>query len=108
MRWPSACQPAHLPLCALRLTSLSSPKAQETNRLLPPPPTPSRPQLFWEAFPAAGGRERTAYMFTYTDAAPSRPTFASLLDTYLRQLPEYQVTARMSPACLSCYPCAHA
>ena len=31
-------------------------------------------QLFWEAFPAAGGG-RTTYMFTYADADAKRPTF---------------------------------
>jgi lycopene cyclase CruP len=47
-------------------------------------------QLFWEAFPAEGGRARTAYAFAYTDAHPSRPSFAALLDTFLEQLPRYQ------------------
>jgi hypothetical protein len=51
---------------------------------------PSPLQLFWEAFPAAGG-DRTTYMFGYMDAHPGRPTFAALLDKYLQQLPEYQV-----------------
>jgi hypothetical protein len=27
-------------------------------------------QLFWEAFPAEGGKSRTTYMFTYTGALP--------------------------------------
>ncbi|KAI3432283.1 hypothetical protein D9Q98_003843 [Chlorella vulgaris] len=47
-------------------------------------------QLFWEAFPAAGGQARTLYMFQYSDAHPSRPSFTQLLDTYLRLLPQYQ------------------
>lgn len=42
-----------------------------------------------QAFPAADGR--TVYMFTYSDADPSRPSFAELLDTYCRLLPVYQV-----------------
>ena len=42
-----------------------------------------------QAFPAADGR--TLYMFTYSDADPSRPSFAELLDTYCRLLPTYQV-----------------
>jgi hypothetical protein len=48
-------------------------------------------QLFWEAFPAANGG-RTTYMFAYSDAEPIRPSFAQLLDTYLRLLPRYQVS----------------
>jgi hypothetical protein len=47
-------------------------------------------QLFWEAFPAAGGQARTLYMFQYSDAHPSRPSFTQLLDTYLHLLPQYQ------------------
>jgi lycopene cyclase CruP len=47
-------------------------------------------QLFWEAFPAEGGAARTAYMFLYSDTHPDRPTFTSLLDTYLELLPSYQ------------------
>ncbi|KAG2452103.1 hypothetical protein HYH02_003137 [Chlamydomonas schloesseri] len=47
-------------------------------------------QLFWEAFPAEGGRARTTYMFAYSDAHPDRPTFEALLDTYFQMLPEYQ------------------
>ena len=37
-------------------------------------------QMFWEAFPAEGGKSRTTYMFTYTGALPwprrlcARPT----------------------------------
>ena len=31
-------------------------------------------QLFWEAFPAAGGG-RTTYMFAYADADKRRPSF---------------------------------
>jgi hypothetical protein len=46
-------------------------------------------QLFWEAFPAADGG-RTTYMFSYSDAAPCRPSFAELLDTYLHLMPAYQ------------------
>jgi hypothetical protein len=49
-------------------------------------------QLFWEAFPAAGGG-RTTYMFSYSDAAPCRPSFAELLDTYLHLMPAYQGVA---------------
>jgi lycopene cyclase CruP len=47
-------------------------------------------QLFWEAFPAEGGSARTAYMFLYSDTHPDRPTFTSLLNTYLELLPRYQ------------------
>ncbi|GIL61770.1 hypothetical protein Vafri_16159, partial [Volvox africanus] len=47
-------------------------------------------QLFWEAFPAEGGRARTTYMFAYSDAHPDRPTFEQLLDTYFEMLPQYQ------------------
>ncbi|KAL4539049.1 hypothetical protein Ndes2526B_g02686 [Nannochloris sp. 'desiccata'] len=47
-------------------------------------------QLFWEAFPAEGGAARTAYMFLYSDTHPDRPTFTSLLNTYLELLPRYQ------------------
>ncbi len=47
-------------------------------------------QLFWEAFPAEGGAARTAYMFLYSDTHPDRPTFTSLLNTYLELLPGYQ------------------
>ena len=32
-------------------------------------------QLYWEAFPAAGGAMRTTYMFTYADADRRRPSF---------------------------------
>ncbi|GAB4815041.1 hypothetical protein N2152v2_002087 [Parachlorella kessleri] len=46
-------------------------------------------QLFWEAFPAAGGN-RTAYMFAYSDAEPGRPSFSALLDKFFKQVPEYQ------------------
>ena len=42
-----------------------------------------------QAFPTTDGR--TVYMFTYSDADPSRPSFAELLDTYCRLLPVYQV-----------------
>jgi lycopene cyclase CruP len=48
-------------------------------------------QLFWEAFPAEGGASRTAYMFLYTDAKPSRPNFVDLIQLYLKMLPHYQV-----------------
>lgn len=47
-------------------------------------------QLFWEAFPAEGGAARTAYMFLYSDTHPDRPSFTSLLNTYLELLPSYQ------------------
>jgi lycopene cyclase CruP len=47
-------------------------------------------QMFWEAFPAEGGRSRTAYAFCYTDADPSRPSFTAMLEAYLRLLPRYQ------------------
>jgi lycopene cyclase CruP len=47
-------------------------------------------QLFWEAFPAEGGAARTAYMFLYSDTHPDRPSFTSLLNTYLELLPQYQ------------------
>ncbi|GIM04453.1 hypothetical protein Vretimale_9032, partial [Volvox reticuliferus] len=47
-------------------------------------------QLFWEAFPAEGGRARTTYMFAYSDAHPDRPSFEQLLDTYFEMLPQYQ------------------
>uniref|UniRef100_A0A383W650 Uncharacterized protein n=1 Tax=Tetradesmus obliquus TaxID=3088 RepID=A0A383W650_TETOB len=47
-------------------------------------------QLFWEAFPADGGASRTTYMFAYSDAEPSRPTFERLLDAYFKLLPAYQ------------------
>lgn len=47
-------------------------------------------QFFWEAFPAEGGTSRTAYMFSYIDAHPDRPSFSSLLDTFFTLLPSYQ------------------
>lgn len=47
-------------------------------------------QLFWEAFPADGGKYRTVYMFCYSDCHPSRPSFPQLLDMYLKKLPQYQ------------------
>ncbi len=47
-------------------------------------------QWFWEAFPADQGRARTAYMFAYTDADPSRPSFREMLTTYFDQLANYQ------------------
>jgi hypothetical protein len=47
-------------------------------------------QLFWEAFPAEGGAARTTYMFAYTDAHPSRPSFEQFLDAYFALLPQYQ------------------
>lgn len=47
-------------------------------------------QMFWEAFPAEGGTARTTYMFSYSDAQPSRPSFESLLDHYFEQLKVYQ------------------
>ena len=31
-------------------------------------------QLLWQAFPAAGGRDRTTYMFAYADADRRRPS----------------------------------
>ena len=50
-------------------------------------------QLFWEAFPAAGGPSlRTTYCFAYLDAAPQRPSLRQLLEEYLRLLPAYQGT----------------
>jgi hypothetical protein len=48
-------------------------------------------QLFWEAFPAAGGDMRTVYMFAYSDACPSRPGFKQLLEIFLEKLEIYQV-----------------
>lgn len=48
-------------------------------------------QLFWEAFPAAGGG-RTTYMFAYADADKRRPSFEELLAKYFRLLPQYQGT----------------
>jgi lycopene cyclase CruP len=47
-------------------------------------------QLFWEAFPAEGGRARTTYMFTYVDAHPSRPDLEWFLDRYVTDLSAYQ------------------
>lgn len=47
-------------------------------------------QLFWEAFPAESGQARTTYMFSYTDAEPSRPSFEEYLETYFQLLPQYQ------------------
>ncbi|KAG2488611.1 hypothetical protein HYH03_012928 [Edaphochlamys debaryana] len=47
-------------------------------------------QMFWEAFPAEGGKARTTYMFAYSDAHPDRPTFEQLLDDYFETLPQYQ------------------
>uniref|UniRef100_A0A7R9VAJ3 Lycopene beta-cyclase n=1 Tax=Chlamydomonas euryale TaxID=1486919 RepID=A0A7R9VAJ3_9CHLO len=47
-------------------------------------------QMFWEAFPAENGAARTTYMFAYTDADPSRPSFEQMLDSYFEQLPLYQ------------------
>ena len=47
-------------------------------------------QWFWEAFPADGGRARTAYMFAYTDADASRPAFCDMLTTFFSRLPSYQ------------------
>lgn len=49
-------------------------------------------QMYWEAFPAEGGRARTTYMFTYCDAHASRPSLEGLLDHYMTQLPTYQGT----------------
>ncbi|KAK9806132.1 hypothetical protein WJX72_002795 [[Myrmecia] bisecta] len=46
-------------------------------------------QLFWEAFPAAGGG-RTTYMFTYADADQRRLSLEQLLDRYFELLPQYQ------------------
>lgn len=51
-------------------------------------PIQQQRQSFWEAFPAAEGR--TAYLFTYIDAQPARPSLRSLLEEYLAALPEYQ------------------
>ena len=31
-------------------------------------------QLYWQSFPAAGGQDRTTYMFTYADADRRRPS----------------------------------
>ena len=31
-------------------------------------------QLYWQSFPAAGGKDRTTYMFTYADADRRRPS----------------------------------
>jgi len=49
-------------------------------------------QLFWEAFPAAGGDMRTVYMFAYSDACPSRPGFKQLLQKFLEKIQRYQVS----------------
>jgi lycopene cyclase CruP len=49
-------------------------------------------QYFWEAFPAEGGKSKTVYMFAYTDAEPSRPSFDQIFNTYLTQLETYQNT----------------
>jgi lycopene cyclase CruP len=46
-------------------------------------------QLFWEAFPAAGGAARTFYLFAYTTAEAARPPLAALLERFLRDLPAY-------------------
>eukprot|EP00890_Picochlorum_soloecismus_P001882 jgi/Picsp_1/2695/NSC_00925-R1_fad dependent oxidoreductase len=47
-------------------------------------------QLFWEAFPAAGGDMRTVYIFAYSDACPSRPGFKQLLEIFLEKIEIYQ------------------
>ncbi|KAK9789952.1 hypothetical protein WJX73_001292 [Symbiochloris irregularis] len=44
-------------------------------------------QLMWQAFPAAGGRDRTVYMFAYADADKRRPSIESMLDRYFELLP---------------------
>ena len=31
-------------------------------------------QLYWQSFPAAGGRDRTTYAFTYADIDRRRPS----------------------------------
>lgn len=49
-------------------------------------------QYFWEAFPAHGGGAKTVYMFAYTDAEASRPSFEQIFTTYLEQLETYQQT----------------
>lgn len=52
--------------------------------------------MFWEAFPAEGGAARTTYMFAYSDAEPSRPSFEALLDRYFEDLAKYQVRCQVS------------
>ncbi|MGQ9865515.1 MAG: FAD-binding oxidoreductase [Pseudanabaenaceae cyanobacterium] len=47
-------------------------------------------QYFWEAFPAQDGR--TAYLFTYADTHPSRPTLSRLWQHYAQAMPVYQET----------------
>lgn len=58
-------------------------------------------QYFWEAFPVGIGRNgkepgtsdvKTTYMFTYMDASADRPSLATLMDDYWKQLPIYQPT----------------
>lgn len=66
-------------------------------------------QWFWEAFPADGGRARTAYMFAYTDADPSRPAFRDMLTTFFSRLPAYQGVAledvRFRRVLMGGFPC---
>lgn len=59
-------------------------------------------QVFWEAFPAEGGAARTTYMFAYTDAHPSRPSFEQFLDNYFAQLPLYQARPLLSRVRATC------
>lgn len=47
-------------------------------------------QYFWEAFPAEGGQSRTVYMFAYSDASPTRPSFDQIFSTFLTDLENYQ------------------
>lgn len=51
-------------------------------------PIENQCQYFWEAFPAKDGR--TTYLFTYVDAHPERISLTTLMNEYLRLLPEYQ------------------
>ncbi len=48
----------------------------------------------WCCCAAEGGAARTTYMFAYTDAHPSRPTFEKVLDRWVRVHVLVQVLAR--------------
>jgi len=49
--------------------------------------------VLMQAFPAGlGPRDRTAYMFTYLDARPNRPSLEQMLEDYLDLMPPYQVS----------------
>lgn len=97
-------QHSHLVLCILHgcfglihltccfLTGIAPEQNTTADLLYSMTDSASDMQLFWEAFPAEGGKARTTYMFAYSDAHPGRPTFEQLLDTYFKLLPSYQNT----------------